>query len=456
MSERFIRCAHCGLPHSARTKVCPTTGLSVDKASRGARRRRYTETARNRAGGDDIGRIIDQKYRLIGRLGAGGMSTVYEAEVLQPRSLGTARVALKVLHPSLADDAEAIARLKQEAEMVRAIGHPNICAVLDMGLTSDAEPYLAMERLYGESLAERIRKGPMSFGELAPAMVQILEALGAAHDQGVLHRDLKPENIFLELTRPGEPPRAKLLDFGVAKSIGYELDQPRLTDTGMVMGTPYYMAPEQARGESRLDARTDLWAIGVIFYEALSGRRPFVANNYNALLVKILTSHPKPLGALVEDLPPPVALLVDKSMAKLREDRYQSAGELIAAVRAAQGSAGAALHSAPRMAERIQDALLPHTRVERQAHYRRRAEPISRARDALPSYEETHEPTLVDQPTADSHGDDTDRNPRPDWDVEADSQRETELFKRRPAQSGSQPAEGVDEHVEDTEIIRKR
>jgi serine/threonine protein kinase len=277
-----------------------------------------------------LGQLIDRKYRVLSLIGEGGMSAIYEAE-----HVGLDRhVAIKVLHPSLADDPEAIARLRHEAKVVSAIGHPNICEVYDLGRTDDSSPYLVMELLVGESLAERLKNsGPMHFLELAPLMRQILAALDAAHKKGILHRDLKPENVFVEVSRHGGRLAAKLLDFGISKSMSYEFqEQQRLTHTGMVMGTPYYMAPEQARGDSGLDQRVDLWAVGVIMYEALTGRRPFVATNYNALLVKILTSRPRPAQKLVASIPDLVAGIVDKALSKLREDRFQTAMEFSDAI----------------------------------------------------------------------------------------------------------------------------
>ncbi|HHH28799.1 MAG TPA: serine/threonine protein kinase, partial [Polyangiaceae bacterium] len=224
---------------------------------------------------------------------------------------------------------EAVARLRQEAQVVSTIGHPNICEVFDMGRIANGSHYLVMERLRGESLADRLKDdGPMSFIELAPLVRQILKALAAAHKKGILHRDLKPENIFIEEARQFGKATAKLLDFGISKSMSYDFVQnQRLTHTGMVMGTPYYMAPEQARGDSGLDQRVDLWAVGVIMYEALTGRRPFVATNYNALLVKILTSKPRPVQKLDPNIPQDVAAIVDRALSKLREDRFQEADE---------------------------------------------------------------------------------------------------------------------------------
>lgn len=281
-----------------------------------------------------IGTVIDGKYRVQAVIGEGGMSSIYRAE-----HLGLDRqVAIKVLHPSLAEDPEAIARLRHEAKVVATIGHGNICEVFDLGRTGSGSPYLAMELLVGQSLAERLKEhGAMHFMELAPLTKQVLAALQSAHDKGILHRDLKPENVFVVESRHRGQPTAKLLDFGISKSMSYGFqEEQRLTHTGMVMGTPYYMAPEQARGDSGLDQRVDLWAVGVMMYEALTGRRPFVATNYNALLVKILTSRPRPVQKLVPTIPDVAADIIDKALSKLREDRFQSAREFFEAIAHAQ------------------------------------------------------------------------------------------------------------------------
>ena len=294
-----------------------------------------------------LGTVIDEKYRILGVVGEGGMSSIYEAEHIGLDR----RVAIKVLHPSLAEDPEAIARLRHEAQVVSTIGHPNICEVFDLGRTESRSPYLVMELLVGESLAERLKaRGAMQFLELAPLLKQVLAALQSAHDKGILHRDLKPENVFVESRGRRGKPTAKLLDFGISKSMSYEFqEEQRLTHTGMVMGTPYYMAPEQARGDSGLDQRVDLWAVGVMMYEALSGRRPFVATNYNALLVKILTSRPRPIQKLVPTVPDVAAAIIDRALSKLREDRFQSAREFLSAVSQAQRACMANDLGAPTM-----------------------------------------------------------------------------------------------------------
>ncbi|WP_437277809.1 serine/threonine-protein kinase [Sorangium sp. So ce375] len=270
-----------------------------------------------------LGHVIGDKYAVTAIIGEGGMGAVYEAEHLQIGRL----VAVKVMHPrERTQRREAISRLEHEARVAGRIGHPNICEVYDMGWLPDGSPYLVMERLRGETLAQRIdRCGVVPPNELVDIMLQVLSALVTAHDRGVVHRDLKPENIFLS-ERAGMLPVAKLLDFGISQASGVDgvMD---LTRTGMVMGTPYYMAPEQARGDVELDRRLDLWAAGVILYEALTGQRPFVAGNYNALLVQILTLWHRPVTELDPTIPPGLSRLVDRALAKSRDERFQSARE---------------------------------------------------------------------------------------------------------------------------------
>ncbi len=281
---------------------------------------------------DLAGKKIGEKYVVRTVLGEGGMGTVYEA-----MHLGIGRlVAVKVLHPSQARKRIAVRRFHQEARAAGAIGHPNICEVYDLGTLDDGSPYLVMEKLVGETLADRIAgEGGLPFDEVIDILTQVLSGLVAAHEKGIVHRDIKPENIFLT-RRVGCPPVAKILDFGVSKMIGPALSVPLnengeeemdLTRPGMVMGTPFYMSPEQARGDRNLDARVDLYACGIILYEALTGRRPFLANNYNQLLMLILSAAPKPVREIRPGLPVQFDRVVDKAMARKREDRYQSAAE---------------------------------------------------------------------------------------------------------------------------------
>lgn len=367
MSE--LRCRHCGIRHDERLVICPATGLPLGPVSslppRGASNAprpfipaapsvpralvpspgvrpvvppvaapraipAATKPADNPPQSvrkpdqrrDLVGMEVGGKYRIKALLGQGGMGAVYEAEHV---AIGRI-VAVKVLHPKHAQQAESVARLRHEARVAGNIGHPNICETYDLGRLDDGSPYLVMERLIGETLDQRIKRdGALPERDIIDVMLQVLSALGAAHDKGIIHRDMKPENVFL-MRLPGSPPVAKLLDFGISKAI-HENRDADLTMPGIVMGTPYYMAPEQARGDRGLDHRVDIWAAGVILYEALSGRRPFVARNYNALLVQILTSKHRPLSEVRPGINPTLERIVDKALAKMREDRFQTAAE---------------------------------------------------------------------------------------------------------------------------------
>ena len=329
MSQRFIRCAQCGLPHDSLEVICPSTGKAVrrDKGERGAPKpKAQARTNAKRAARRDLsGKKIGDKYLVRSVLGEGGMGTVFEAEHL---TIGRA-VAVKVLHPTQALKKDAVRRFHQEARAAGTIGHPNICEVYDLGSLDDGSPYLVMEKLVGETLAERISsEGGLPFEDVIDIVVQVLSALVAAHEKGIVHRDIKPENVFLT-KRVGCPALVKLLDFGVSKIIGAQSqgteDELELTRTGMVMGTPYYMSPEQARGDRNLDARVDLYACGILLYEALTGHRPFTAANYNALLLRILRSTPRPARELRPALPAGFDAVLDKALARNREDRYASA-----------------------------------------------------------------------------------------------------------------------------------
>lgn len=326
----MVRCAHCGLLHVSSRTVCPTTGLAIVHEGRGPGSRREAGRGGIRATRQPraqerslVGTTLDGKYRIVDVIGEGGMGTVYEAE---QEAIGR-HVAVKVLRPENAQKSDAIERMRHEARVVGQIGHPSICQVFDIGKLDDGTPYLVMERLRGETLARRLEaRGPVPAGEVVEIAIQVLAALEAAHRKGVIHRDLKPDNIFLAERASGTV--AKVLDFGISKATSLDDKPHHLTRTGMVMGTPYYMAPEQALGERNLDGRLDVWGMGVVLYEALSGRRPFVAKNYNALLVQILTAEAEPLEKVARGLPRGLSAVVHRALAKKREERYASAREL--------------------------------------------------------------------------------------------------------------------------------
>ena len=221
------------------------------------------------------------RYRLEKPIGEGGMGM--GGWLAEHTRLGK-RVAVKVLRAD-AMGGESKARFEREAKIAGSLGHPGIVKVYDLGHADDGSPYIVMEHLNGEPLSARLQtEGQLPITEAIAVTRQVLEALGAAHKKGIVHRDLKPDNIFLTRRRDGSV-QAKLLDFGISKS----LDQKALglTRTGTVLGTPYYLSPEQARGASDIDLRVDIWGAGVVLYESVTGELPFLADNYNALLVQI-------------------------------------------------------------------------------------------------------------------------------------------------------------------------
>ncbi len=264
------------------------------------------------------GTLLGGRYRVGALIGSGGMGSVYEGE-----DLAGMPVALKVLHAGIGQDVDVVRRFQREARLVAAIEHPNIVRVLDFQMPSDEPAFIVMELLEGASLGEAIRKErSFSVEDIAWISVQVLAALEAAHGTNVVHRDLKPDNVFLT-TRGGVSDIVKLLDFGVAKLTESPWDE-QLTQTGMVMGTPAYMAPEQARGESA-DARSDLYAVGCLVFEALTGRPPFVANNYNAVMFQINQSTPPSLAELRPDLDPHFCAVIKKALEKELDARFQTA-----------------------------------------------------------------------------------------------------------------------------------
>jgi tRNA A-37 threonylcarbamoyl transferase component Bud32 len=277
-----------------------------------------------------IGETVAGRYKILRKMGEGGMGAVYEA---QHNVIGK-HFALKVLLDKYAQKHDVVARLQQEARLASSIGHPSIVDVNDFGETADGRSFVVMEFLDGESLAQLIQqKAPLPPERVLPIIRQAADALGAAHQKDILHRDVKPENVFI--TRRDGKDFVKVLDFGISKAMKKpeeEEDSPRLTQTGMVLGTPLYMSPEQARGESELDQRIDIYALGVIMYEALSGETPFRGTNYLGIINQVLTQQATPLRQLRPDLPLSEALerVVMKMMHKDRNRRYAQMTEVVA------------------------------------------------------------------------------------------------------------------------------
>jgi serine/threonine protein kinase len=262
-------------------------------------------------------------YRIDRMLGEGGMGFVYEAthEVLNRRS------AIKMLRPELAAHAPIVARFLNEAKAVNLIDHQNIVNVYDYGDNQDGSVYFVMEFLEGETLEDLMRKRrPMQLPLLLHVFGQIAKALAAAHAKQIVHRDLKPANVYV-IAREGNPYFIKLLDFGIAQLRGHGAAQG-LTLAGSVMGTPQYMSPEQISGGA-IDARTDVWALGVMMYRAATGEAPFQGEQFAELADKILHHPPRPAGELVA-VPPALSMLIASCLQRRMDDRCRSVGELIA------------------------------------------------------------------------------------------------------------------------------
>ncbi len=269
------------------------------------------------------GDLIQSRYRLARLLGAGASGAVWAAR----NELIDRDVALKIMRPEVAEDAVALQRFFNEAKASGRVRSSSIVEILDLGQAEDGSPFLVFELLYGEGLDSRLkREGTIPPEQLLEYMIGVTKALDLAHSQGIIHRDLKPANIFLHRLASGDSV-AKILDFGISKV--FDTGQNfSLTRTGMVVGSPAYMSPEQAAGREDIDGRADLWSLGVVMFEALTGTLPYEAANYNALMVRILTQDSDPIQTRKTDLPQPLCAIVDSLLRRERDQRTQSAGVL--------------------------------------------------------------------------------------------------------------------------------
>jgi serine/threonine protein kinase len=293
-------CPACGARYPADFRVCPRDATPLEDAP----------------SDEDplVGQLLDGNYEIVRVIGEGGMGRVYEARHTR---LHTKRFAVKLLHHELAREPEVVTRFQREAEAASVLMHPNVVGVFDVNTSADGRPYIVAELLQGEELGKYLeRLGKLPVAEAVHIVRQVCHALGAAHTAGIVHRDVKPENVFLA----GPNATVKVLDFGISKVAEFS---DGLTKTGTVMGTPDYMAPEQARGD-RVDARADIYAVGAILYRALTGRKPFDGQDPMAILTAVLTQEPERPSTLEPSIPLSLELIVQRTMAKSPNERFSS------------------------------------------------------------------------------------------------------------------------------------
>ena len=324
-------CPVCSTEYPDDVKFCPNDGQTLRAAA----------PANNL-----VGQVVADRYHVVKKLGEGGMGQVYLAEHVK---MGR-RSAIKVMNPSMVHDPDAVARFNREASNASRITHPNVCAIYDFGETPDGLIYLAMEFIEGEPLTDLLaREGALPVARATGIFLQTAEALQAAHDLGIVHRDLKPDNIMLARRKDGTD-TVKVVDFGIAKAIGGGGDEAgqKVTKTGLVVGTPEFMSPEQLSGD-KLDGRSDLYSLALVFYRMLSGKLPFEATTVQETMIKRLTDEPMPLAVARTDLSFPSGLqpVLDTALARTPSDRYQTVAKFAADIAAVTGrpAAGGVPHT---------------------------------------------------------------------------------------------------------------
>jgi serine/threonine-protein kinase len=278
------------------------------------------------------GQVVGGKWRIVGAIGRGGMGAVYEGQNI---SIGK-KVALKFIDAEFARQPEIASRFQREAEAASLVESAHIVHIFDSGVTDTGIPYIVMELLRGEDLRARIRRmGRLPKGEAAHVVAQTLRGLHRAHEAGIVHRDLKPDNIFL-VDRDDDPLFAKIVDFGISKMTrrSGDVGTGTLTRQGVVLGTPFYMSPEQAQALPNLDLRTDIWSVGAILYECLSGKPPHGGDSYEQIIVSICTTDPPDVRSFDSSIPASLANVVHKAMQRDRARRFQSAKEMLDALQA--------------------------------------------------------------------------------------------------------------------------
>ncbi len=318
-------CTTCGTEYPDEQSFCPTDGSSL-KSTGGV--------------ADLVGSIIDGKFRITKKLGEGGMGAVYLGEHVKMGRMS----AIKVMSKSMANDPDAIARFNREASNASRIAHNNVCGIYDFGETDDGIIYLAMEFIEGEVLTDLIeREGALAPKRAANLLKQTADALEAAHELGIVHRDLKPDNIMIARSRDGTD-LVKVVDFGIAKAVGGDEEGQHVTKTGLVVGTPEYMSPEQLSGD-KVDGRSDIYSLALVFFRMLTGTLPFQADTAQEIMIKRLTDEPIKLAEALPSGAFPAGLqqTMDKALQRMPGNRYEHAAQFGSdAVRAVSDLADAA------------------------------------------------------------------------------------------------------------------
>jgi len=279
--------------------------------------------------------LLDARYQVMKKLGEGGMSYVYLAKEISSGQ----EVAIKVLSPKLASDKSSVERLRREAGLAMRLDHPNVCRILRLGESEDGLIYLVMPFLHGELLSDReVRGGPMDLAVGLSILRQVCAGLHHAHELQIVHRDLKPENIML-VPNPDGSDRAVVMDFGLAKERRADPSIAKLTATGIILGTPEFMSPEQIRGKP-LDARSDVYALGIVAFEMFSGKLPFQGRNAQEMMIARLRGSPVPLRTYRPDLPAGLEKAIAKSLETNPDGRFSSTLEFADALSESDGSGG--------------------------------------------------------------------------------------------------------------------
>jgi len=340
MSER--RCPKCGSVYADTARFCPRDGnMLVEVQAKAAPARASSSgsgtgvrTPPQPSKGLDraaslSGQMLDARYQVLKKLGEGGMSYVYLAKEV---STGH-EVAIKVLSPKLATDRSSVERLRREAGLAMRLDHPNVCRIMRLGESEDGLIYLVMPFLKGELLSDReVKGGPMDAAIGIDILRQVCAGLHHAHEVQIVHRDLKPENIMLVVEHGGGE-RAVVMDFGLAKERRADPSIAKLTATGIILGTPEFMSPEQIRGK-QLDARSDIYALGIVAFEMFTGKLPFQGRNAQEMMIARLRGHPIALRHLRPDLPAGLEKTLSRAMESNPDHRFATALEFAEALSA--------------------------------------------------------------------------------------------------------------------------